>query len=81
MGGRSQREGIYVYIQLIHFIVQQKPRQHGKPITLKLKITNREDYIHLSEKKSTYIGVSLHPSKRQKKKKNVLRTSVVRLQM
>ena len=24
MGGRPQREGIYVYIGLIHFIVQQK---------------------------------------------------------
>jgi len=24
VGGRFKREGIYVYIQLIHFVVQQK---------------------------------------------------------
>ena len=30
LGGRSKREGIYVYIYLIHFIVQQKLTQHGK---------------------------------------------------
>ena len=27
-GGRSKREGIYVYIHLIHFVVQQKLTQH-----------------------------------------------------
>ena len=32
--GRSQREGIYVYISLIHFIAQQKVTQHCKAITL-----------------------------------------------
>ena len=41
MGGmgwrRSKREGIQVYIQLIHFIVQQKPTQHCKAILLQLK--------------------------------------------
>ena len=30
MGGRSMREGVYVYIWLIHFIVQQRPTQHCK---------------------------------------------------
>ena len=30
MGGRSQREGIYVYTWLIHFTVQQKLTQHRK---------------------------------------------------
>ena len=29
-GGRSKREGIFVYIQLIHFLVQQKLTQHCK---------------------------------------------------
>ena len=29
-GGWSKTEGIYVYIQLIHFIIQQKLTQHGK---------------------------------------------------
>ena len=37
MGGRFKREGIYVYIQLIHFIVQQKLTQHCKAIILPLK--------------------------------------------
>ena len=36
-GGRSKREGIQVYIQLIHFIVQQKLTQHCKAILLQLK--------------------------------------------
>ena len=30
MGGRSEKEEMYVYIQLIHFIVQQKQTQHCK---------------------------------------------------
>ena len=37
VGGRSKRQGIYVYIQLIHFIVQQKPTQNCKPIILQFK--------------------------------------------
>ena len=34
MGGRSKKEGIYVYIWLIHFVVQQKLTQHCKVIIL-----------------------------------------------
>ena len=30
VGGRSEREGTYVYLKLIHFIVQQKLTQHCK---------------------------------------------------
>ena len=30
MGRRSKREGVYVYIWLIHFIVQQRLTQHRK---------------------------------------------------
>ena len=37
MGGRVKREGIYVYILLIHVIVQQKLIQHCKAIILQLK--------------------------------------------
>ena len=32
MGGRMKGEGIEVYTQLLHFIVQQKLRQHCKAI-------------------------------------------------
>ena len=35
--GRSKREGIYVYIQLIHFTVQEKLTQRCKAILLQLK--------------------------------------------
>ena len=35
-GGRFKREGIYVYIQLIHFIVQKKLTQLHKGIMLLL---------------------------------------------
>ena len=34
---RSKREGIYVYIQLIHFIVKQRLTQYCKVIILQLK--------------------------------------------
>ena len=33
-GNRIQKEGIYVYIQLIHFVVQQKLTRHGKATLL-----------------------------------------------
>ena len=33
VGGRSKREGLYVYIWLIHFIAQQKITQHYKAAT------------------------------------------------
>ena len=38
VGGRIKREGIYVYLYLIHIIVQQElTQQHGKAIILHLK--------------------------------------------
>ena len=37
MGGSSGGKGLYVYIKLIHFIVQQKLAQHFKAIILQLK--------------------------------------------
>ena len=38
--GRSKREGIHVYMKLIHFIVQQKLTQHGKATLLQLFFKN-----------------------------------------
>ena len=37
VGGRPQSEGTYVYIQLIHFVVQQKPIQQYKANILQFK--------------------------------------------
>jgi len=37
-GGRNKREFIYVYFQLIHFVVQQNPTEHCTTIILQLKI-------------------------------------------
>jgi len=37
VGGRLKREGIYVYLELIHIVVQQKLTQHCKVIILQLK--------------------------------------------
>ena len=37
VGRRLKREGICVYIQLIHVAVEQKLTQHCKAITLQLK--------------------------------------------
>ena len=36
-GGSEQREGIYVYIQLIHVDVQHELRKHFEAIILQLK--------------------------------------------
>ena len=35
---RLRREGIYVYLQQIHIVVQQKPMQHCRAIIFQLKI-------------------------------------------
>ena len=37
VGGRFKIEGIYVYLQLIHTVVQRKPIQHCKAMILQLK--------------------------------------------
>ena len=34
VGGRSQREGTYMYSWLIHIVVQQKPTRHCEAIIL-----------------------------------------------
>ena len=38
MGGRPKREGIYVYLQLIHVVVCWRLTQHCKAIILQLKL-------------------------------------------
>ena len=38
MRGRLKREGKYVYIKLIHIVVEQKPIQFYKAIILQIKI-------------------------------------------
>ena len=35
--GRLKKEGIYVYLQLIHIVIQQKPIQHCKTVNLQSK--------------------------------------------
>ena len=37
VGGRSKREGLYVYIQLIHLVIKQKLMQHYRVIILQFK--------------------------------------------
>ena len=37
MGGRLKREGMYLYLPLIHTVVQQKLTQHCKAVILKKK--------------------------------------------
>ena len=38
MGGKFKREGIYVYLWLIHVVEWQKPTQHYKASVLQLKM-------------------------------------------
>ena len=45
--GRDVREGIYVYIWLIHFVVQQRLTQHCKAIILHFKKKERRKWAEL----------------------------------
>ena len=52
LGRRLKREGIYVYIQLIHFVVQQKLTQHCKTIIvqfLKIHGNHWHDYFPINK--------------------------------
>ena len=40
--GSLSREGIYVYLELIHIVVWQKPIQHCKTIILQLNFFLKE---------------------------------------
>ena len=50
VGGKLKRKGIYewiyVYLQLTHFVVLQKPTQYCKAILLQLKIFFLKRYLH-----------------------------------
>ena len=50
VGRKFQREGIYVYLWLLHFVVQQKLIQHCKAIILQLK-----------KKGMKYLSLLIHP--------------------
>ena len=47
MGGGFKREEIYIYIytQLVHFVVRQKLTQHCKAIILQLKTIKKVDNV------------------------------------
>ena len=40
MGGKAKTEGVWVYVELIHFAVQQNLTQHCKAMILHLKKKN-----------------------------------------
>ena len=48
MGGRLEKEGIYIYLWLIHVVVQQKLTQHYKAIILQFKKNTKTKVFHLS---------------------------------
>ena len=50
MEERLQREGIYIYLWLIHVVVQQKLIKHCKAIILKLKI----NFKKINKKKKSF---------------------------
>ena len=43
-GRGLKREGIYIYLELIHVVVQQKLTQHCKAIILQLKKNRIDDW-------------------------------------
>ena len=40
---RLKRDGIHIYLQLIHIVVQQKLTQHCKAIILQSKLKKKKD--------------------------------------
>ena len=68
MGGRSKREKIYVYIQLIHFIVQQKLMQHCKAVSytpIKKKWVKEAAYWYLKQTYNTVTVIHLLPLRKK----------------
>ena len=60
VGGRSQRKGMSVYAQLIHFISQQKLTQHCKATILFSFFFKKKDHMELpSSKVSTHTRAGL----------------------
>ena len=58
---RLKREEIYAYLQLIHSVVRQKPRQNCKTTILQLKIkikkVEHERIVNMSVKKRKSISL------------------------
>ena len=46
VGERFMKEGMYVYLWLIHVDIWQKPTQYCKAIILQLKINLRKKSVH-----------------------------------
>ena len=46
VGGETQREGMYVYVQLIHFIMREKIIQHCKAV---MKVKKSLSHVRLFE--------------------------------
>ena len=67
MRGRSKREGIYVYIQMIHFVIQQKVTQHCKATIPQLK-KKKEEEKEGNRNTHTHIMYLLIPKKKGKNK-------------
>ena len=51
--GDSSREGMYVCLQMIHAVVQQKPPQHSNAIILQLKINKNLKTVPINKKSFT----------------------------
>ena len=58
VGRRLQREGMYVYVQLIHFVVQQKLTQHCKAIIFH----SRKKELNMPFEKWLLLGCNIHPN-------------------
>ena len=67
VGGRFRREGTYVFLQLIHVNVWQKPTQHCKAIILQLKYKLKKKSLQVNKnmssksKEETICSVSVDP--------------------
>ena len=65
--GRFKREGIYVYLWLIHTAVQQKPTQHCKAIILQFKNKfNKIVAMNINEVFHLYLKKKLKMDRRPK---------------
>ena len=54
VGGRSKREGIYVYVWLIHFLVQQKHNIIKQLYSTKIKLKNYCKHTKKKKNKNPY---------------------------
>ena len=62
MGGRLQREGVYVYTQLVHTVVRQELTQHHNVITLQLNThTHTHKFLFINWHLGYRVQDGLHP--------------------